>query len=54
MCITYPGNEQMVKHANEFKLTDDFEETVNESIFFNMHLSDGGGSIQKKTSQVMF
>ena len=29
MCTTYPNNEQTIKDANEFKLTDEFEETVN-------------------------
>ena len=34
MWTTYPNNEQMIKDAKKFKLTDEFEETVSETMFF--------------------
>ena len=58
MCTTYSNNEKTIKDANRFKLIDTFKETVNEIIFFNLHLSEGGDLtlmlFSKKTSEIIF
>ena len=48
MWTTYPNNEQMIKDAKKFKLTDEFEETVSETMFFQCvsFRGWGGGGIQ--------
>ena len=43
MWTTYPNNEQMIKDAKKFKLTDEFEETVSETMFFFCVSFRGGG-----------
>ena len=57
MWTTYPNNEQMIKDAKKFKLTDEFEETVSETMFFQCVSFRGWGDsilFSKKTSQIIF
>ena len=44
MWTTYPNNEQMIKDAKKFKLTDEFEETVSETMFFQCVSFRGWGA----------